>query len=431
LILQSASCNATLGSQVLAISQAGLVCAPTFATPSSNIGFLQSVFSVAINGTAPECTWTVNSSASWLQLSGASGAGNGTVEATAGANSGPSLRGAVLSLNNGPTSPVYQDGAGALMALSPLNASACGTQIAEFGLSWIAPSNIEFHLNAASGPAVAGQFGSEGTTTLFGIPDGTLVFMVQSPNGSGAGTLASARASVTSSCTAATIAPLGLVNAASYAPISLAPDSLATVFGVNLSPTTAQAGGNPYPTTLGGVSVSLGGQACPLWYVSSGQINFAVPSNLASGRYTLAIGTASSDVLITNVSPGIFTVKGDGTGVPLASISGVLNDNTTVSLAPYQCSGTGCDIVPMVLPANLSDLYIVLYGTGIRHYGAVSASLGSFTAEVSFAGAQGQFPGLDQINLHLKGPFGGLSGLQTLQLQADGMNSNPVSLEFK
>ena len=256
--------------------------------------------------------------------------------------------------------------------------------------------------------------------------------MVQSPGGSGAGTLASARANViASNCKAPTIAPLGLVNAASYAATSLAPDSLATVFGGNLSSITAQASGSAYPTTLGGATVALNGQLCPLWYASSGQINFAVPSNLPSGRYTLSVGTASSDVLITNVPPGIFTLKGDGTGVPLATISGVLNDGTTVSLAPYQCSNSGCSMSPMALPANLSDLYIVLYGTGIRHYRTISASLGSIPTEVLFAGSQTQFPGLDQINLHAKGPFNSLSGLQTLRLQVDSIMSNPVPLQFQ
>jgi uncharacterized protein (TIGR03437 family) len=45
-------------------------------------------------------------------------------------------------------------------------------------------------------------------------------------------------------------------------------------------------------------------------------------------------------------------------------------------------------------------------------------------------GAHAQFPGLDQVNLHLKAPFR-LTGTQSLQLQVDGVSSNTVSLAFQ
>lgn len=431
LILRSTTCNATLGAQALTVTQAGLVCAPNFAVPSTHIGFLQTVFSVNILGTAPVCDWTVNSSAPWLSFaSGASGSGDGTVQVAAGGNTDPSLRGAVLSLSNGPIHSVYQDAYGSLLALSPLIATSCAGQSATFGLSWVAPTNVEFHLNLPTGGLV-GQFGPTGTTSLVGIADGTLIFMVQSPAGSQPSTLASARASVNSSnCNGASIAPLGPVNAASYSANSLAPAALASVFGTNLSTATMQATGGVNPTTLAGVSVLLAGQPCPLWYVSPGQINFAVPATVPPGRYTLTVGAGTSDVLITSVSPGIFTVKGDGTGVPLATVIGVRDDGTTVPFTPYQCSAGACTIAPILLPDRLSDLYIVLYGTGIRNYHSIHAALGSLVPEVVYVGAQGQYAGLDQVNLHLKAPVSP-SGLQSLRLQVDGILSNAVSILFQ
>jgi len=431
LIVQSTNCNVTLGEQILAVTQAGLVCAPTFAAPSSSIGFLQNVFSVLIQGTASPCTWTVSTTSPWLQISSpASGAGNGSVQVTATANPSSNLRSDVLSLSNGPVQSVLQDGAGSFFALSPLNAASCGNQSAQFGFSWAAATNVEIHINSPTG-TLLGQFGPVGTTSLGGVADGTSFFLVQAPSGSSPVVLASALAHVLAdNCSSASILPLGLANAASFARNSIAPNSLATIFGTNLSSSTAQANGSPYPTSLGGVSVSLAGQLCPLWYVSPGQINFAVPSNIPPGRYTLTVGSAASDVLITNVSPGIFTLTGDGTGVPLAAITGVLSDGSTVSLPPYQCSASGCNVVSIALPSGLTDLYIVLYGTGIRNYHNISASLGSLPLDVLYAGAQGQYPGLDQVNLHLKGPVI-LSSLQTLQLIVDGTNGNPVFLQFQ
>lgn len=430
LIVQSTNCNVTLGAQILAVTQAGLVCAPTFAAPSTSIGFLQSVFPVLIQGTASPCTWTVSTTSPWLQISSPSGAGNGSVQVTATANPGSNLRSDVLSLSNGPVHLVLQDGGGSLFALSPLNAASCTSQSAQFGLSWAAASNVEIHLNSPTG-TLLGQFGPVGTTTFSGVTDGTVFYLIQAPDGSSPTVLASALASVLSfNCSSGSIAPLGLVNAASYAPNSVAPNSLATIFGSNLSSATAQASASPYPTSLGGVSVSLAGQLCPLWYVSPGQINFAVPPNIQSGRYTLTVGSAASDVLITNVSPGIFTLTSDGTGVPLAAITGVLGDGSTVSLPPYQCSASGCSVVPIALPTGLTDLYVVLYGTGIRNYKNISASLGPLPLDVLYAGAQSQYPGLDQVNLHLKGPMS-LRSQQNLQLIVDGTNSNNVWLQFQ
>jgi len=95
----------------------------------------------------------------------------------------------------------------------------------------------------------------------------------------------------------------------------------------------------------------------------------------------------------------------------------VLEDGSSVSLPPYQCSEVGCSAVAVPVPPTATDLYIVLYGTGIRDYSSISATLGTSKPEVAYAGSVGQFPGLDQVNLHLKPPFH-LGGTQALQLQA-------------
>jgi uncharacterized protein (TIGR03437 family) len=428
LILQSTNCNATLSAQVLTVAQAGLVCAPAFATPSASVGFLQSVFSVNVQNTASVCPWAVTSEVAWLTLSSpTSGTGNGSVTVVAGSNTNSSLRSGALSLNDGPNFTVRQDAAGSLFALVPQSAPSCGSQSAVFGLSWVAPSNVEIHLNSPTGTLV-GSFGQVGTT-LLNAPDGTVIYLIQAPAVSPPVVLGSAQTSVQGSiCNVTSIAPLGIVNAASYSPSSTAPGSLATVFGGNLSAGTAQASGGSYPTTLGGVTVTVGGIQSPLWYVSPGQINLQVPSGLVQGRYTLTLGSATSDVLITNVSPGIFTLNGSGTGVPLAAITGVLSDGSTVSLPAYQCTPE-CTPATIALPSSLTDLYIVLYGTGIRNYKNMSASVGSNTAQVEFAGAQGQYPGLDQVNLHLAAPFNMVSAVP-VQLNVDGFLSNTVTLQF-
>jgi uncharacterized protein (TIGR03437 family) len=169
--------------------------------------------------------------------------------------------------------------------------------------------------------------------------------------------------------------------------------------------------------------VSLSGEQCPLSFVSPSQINFLVPSDLAPGRYLLTTQTGSADLIVTNVSPGIFTYSGNGTGVPVASVIAGLSDGTSAALQIYPGS-------PIAIPSNATDLYIVLYGTGIRNFHSISASLGSTIAGVQFAGPQPQFPGVDQVNLHFN-QLAGLTGTQTLLLVVDGSSSNPVTIQFQ
>jgi uncharacterized protein (TIGR03437 family) len=75
---------------------------------------------------------------------------------------------------------------------------------------------------------------------------------------------------------------LRVVNAASLSSVSIAPGSIFTIFGTGLTTgvTFATDVVNP-PTSLGGVTVSIGGSAAALFYVSPTQINGVVnPSTM-------------------------------------------------------------------------------------------------------------------------------------------------------
>ena len=74
-----------------------------------------------------------------------------------------------------------------------------------------------------------------------------------------------------------TAAPVALVNAASY-DATVAPGSIAALFGAGLSTQTTIATTLPLPKTLGGVTVKIGGIDAPLFFVSPNQINLQVPS---------------------------------------------------------------------------------------------------------------------------------------------------------
>ncbi|PYT30474.1 MAG: hypothetical protein DMG58_14420 [Acidobacteria bacterium] len=77
------------------------------------------------------------------------------------------------------------------------------------------------------------------------------------------------------------------------------------------------------------------------------------------------------------------------------------------------------------------SVYVSLYGTGIRnHNSEVACSINRISVPVLYAGAQGEYEGLDQVNI---GPLAHLSGSGEvdLVLTVDGQSSNPVRVNFK
>jgi uncharacterized protein (TIGR03437 family) len=60
----------------------------------------------------------------------------------------------------------------------------------------------------------------------------------------------------------------------------------------------------------------------------------------------------------------------------------------------------------------------------------VSATAKGLTAEVLYAVAQGEFPGLDQVNIQLPAGLSG-SGEVDVQLTVDGKNANVVRVAIQ
>ena len=77
-------------------------------------------------------------------------------------------------------------------------------------------------------------------------------------------------------------------------------------------------------------------------------------------------------------------------------------------------------------------MYLILYATGVqRHNTPVTATIGGVSVPVLYAGAQGSFAGLDQVNI---GPLPqSLAGQSSanLILTVDGTTSNTVTLKFQ
>jgi len=195
----------------------------------------------------------------------------------------------------------------------------------------------------------------------------------------------------------------------------------------------AQAQSQPLPTSLGGVTVTLTdstSKAFPaqLFYVSSTQVNWLVP-NAASGAATITLASGSATftgtTVISSTAPGLYTANQTGQGPVAAQVTaGQTYSNTT------QCNSSGsCTLVPINVT---TQPYLILYGTGIR--GAtqanVSVKIGNINAPVTYAGAQGGYAGLDQVNATLPNMLQG-RGQLVVTVTVNGQATNMGQLLFQ
>jgi uncharacterized protein (TIGR03437 family) len=75
---------------------------------------------------------------------------------------------------------------------------------------------------------------------------------------------------------------------------------------------------------------------------------------------------------------------------------------------------------------------LFLFGTGIQAAGTsgVKVSVNGNNLPIQFAGTQGGFAGLDQVNVQLPSSLVG-KGNVTIQLTANGYAANPVNLTIQ
>jgi uncharacterized protein (TIGR03437 family) len=220
------------------------------------------------------------------------------------------------------------------------------------------------------------------------------------------------------------------VNSASYA-VTVSPDGGATLFGSGLASTTASGSGNPLPTTLGGVSVTFNGSSAGLSYVSPSQINLALPAGVATGTATVNVFSGGSLVAtgkaaVQPVAPGVYSADGSGSGVAAANWQRYNSSGTLVASGNTNTSSID-------FGASTDQVYLILYGTGIRHVSsmsAVSVSVGGVAGTVTYAGPQGGTQGLDQVNVLLSRTLAGRGSGVPVVLTADGHTANTVTVNI-
>jgi uncharacterized protein (TIGR03437 family) len=95
------------------------------------------------------------------------------------------------------------------------------------------------------------------------------------------------------------------------------PGSLFSIYGSALAAGAGQASGFPLPTALESASVTVNGEAAPLYYVSPGVINAQMPLDIKPGLATVVVttGSAPSNAVAINIpstaAPGVFVSAGN------------------------------------------------------------------------------------------------------------------------
>jgi uncharacterized protein (TIGR03437 family) len=237
---------------------------------------------------------------------------------------------------------------------------------------------------------------------------------------------------------------IAVTNAAGYTGLNFSPDGAAAIFVDNLISTTLVANTLPLPNSLGGVTVTITDSTgvttqAALYFVSPTQINFLMPTNTAFGLATITVTnasgvTASGIVLVTHTAPGIFTANQSGQGIAQALVLDVspTGGQTTSNTAIYNPT-SGLWVANPIAMNSTDSYFLELYGTGIRYAPAngVTATINGVSVPVQYAGAQPQFPGLDQVNI---GPLpASLAGKGTVNVVVTvaGQAANTVTVAFQ
>jgi len=248
--------------------------------------------------------------------------------------------------------------------------------------------------------------------------------------------------------------PLGIVNAASFAPATnpVAPQEMVALFGSNMSTGSAQASTFPLPTTLANTRVLVNGVAAPLLAVSPTQITILVPSAASPDltpyaafevQNTVAVCPTGSQcptsklvTMYTNYSaPGVFSVGQNGFGPAAAEdIAGnAIGANNPVgpgSFASLFLTGMG-SVTPSLVdgvpssptgqPWNVLDSY---NGSALSVYFD-----GYPSPNIQFAGvAPGYAAGFYQINAVI--PSGVSAGNDYLDILTPEAEAEQVTLNI-
>ncbi len=451
---QSVPVTVNVGSpSSLVLSQQALSFSATVGTPSLPVQVVN-ISLVPPNSSLPPPTAAVLTGNNWLSIGDAtsgsfpvsvkpSGLAVGTysgsiVVSVVGASNSPftvpvtlTITAQTFSLAVSPTMLSFSATAGSpppptqnlSVSIAPPNSSLSGaTAAVTQGGSWLSVSNVGPGLFAVS---------VNPTGLAIGTYSGSIAVSVQGASNS--------PAAIPVTLTVAGVTVSGVLNAASYAKNTngtgspVAPGSLVQIYTTLPGATSANAATLPFPTSLGGVSVTFNGTPAAISAViptgAYPLINAQVPFEvLTSGPAITAnvivtvnqMASAPFPVSIVPAAPGIFTTTQSGQGQAiLFSLTGQIatptNPISRGATAVLYTTGLGA-LLPGVADGAASPVSQSIATPTVW----IGVPNGKITAEVLYAGQAPDYPGVNQINIVI--PEGVAAGNAIpLQIQtADG-----------
>lgn len=227
---------------------------------------------------------------------------------------------------------------------------------------------------------------------------------------------------------AASTPTLSLMSAASYDGAAVAPASIVSAFGSDLS------GGTVTVKDSGG-SV----RTAEVYVAADKQVNFVLPEATAMGTATVSVMkegqvAASGAVTVTKVAPAVFSANASGKGAAAALAVKVGAGGEQTTTATFQCGQTigSCSASPIDLGAATEQVLLSLFCTGMRGAaGQATATVGGTAVSVAGPVGQSQYAGLDQVNLGpLPRTLAGRGEVEIL-LTVDGKKTNAVTVNIK
>jgi uncharacterized protein (TIGR03437 family) len=221
---------------------------------------------------------------------------------------------------------------------------------------------------------------------------------------------------------------------------SFAPGSVAVVFGQGMSTGYPGPIELVFPTTFGGVSISVTDSAgntaaAPLLYVSPSQINFILPAGLAAGTAQVQVNGGSlpqlpASIQIAPVAPGLFSLNNSGLAAGYAIRVSAGGTQTVEPVYTINSAGTILPS-PINMGASTDVVYLTLYGTGFASAGTsgVTVTVNGVTAPVLYAGPSA-YQGVDQVNLGIPASLAG-KGNVNVEVTAKGLLANLVQITIQ
>lgn len=211
-----------------------------------------------------------------------------------------------------------------------------------------------------------------------------------------------------------------------------APGGLISIFGANMARVQGELSGwqgDTLPASFNGASVTIGGKAAPLLFVSGGQINAQVPADSATGEVPVIVRNVNGDSNVFNLTvaanaPGIFVVGSQAIALKNSDFSLITNANAAAAgeAILFYTTGMGQTTPPITTGKPVAV-------TPQSDTAPVTVTIGGVNATVVYSIASPGFVGLYQVAVIV--PAGVTPGLRDVVIRQNGVNSNTAQITIR